>query len=260
MRMWKRAILMGALGLAAGGAVGCAEERAPINRVQPNALAKSFFVGALLNDRSDDPEFWAQGTLVDVGYGAAQDGFFTSTYAQPLSRIKWQVTEDFLFGRITHERIDDSDGKGAGVATERRRHRVRLPDHQPLRHSPGLQLDDRGRVQRGRGELLGSRLERARVLPRRLVAEPRHRLVRLRHALAARRLRQHQLRVARLLHQRPEQTRRAVLRSDDRLLRRHEQGLREAQADRPVELRLGHRQLPRLLPRQRLHGRHVPRG
>jgi hypothetical protein len=118
MRMWKRAILMGALGLAAGGAVGCAEERAPINRVQPNALAKSFFVGALLNDRSDDPEFWAQGTLVDVGYGAAQDGLFTSTYAQPLSRIKWVVTEDFLFGRITHERIDDSDGKGAGVATE----------------------------------------------------------------------------------------------------------------------------------------------
>ena len=116
--MWKRALLVSAIGLGAGGAVGCAEERPPINRVQPNALAKSFFVGEKLSDRSDDPEFWTQGTVVDVGYGAAQDGLFTSTYAQPLSRIKWVIQEDLLIGRITHERIDGSDGKGAGPATD----------------------------------------------------------------------------------------------------------------------------------------------
>src|SRR6476620_3710234 len=95
-RMWTRALLMGAIGLATGSNLGCATERAPINRVQADALAKSFFVGADLKDISDDPEFYMRGTIVDVGYGAAQDGLFTSTYAQPISRIKWQITEDYL--------------------------------------------------------------------------------------------------------------------------------------------------------------------
>lgn len=109
-----RALFVAALGLVASGAVGCAQERAPINRVQANALAKSFFVGNDLVSTQDDPEFWTQGTLIDVGYGAAQDGLFTSTYAQPVSRIKWQITEDMLIGRITYERINDTDGKGKG--------------------------------------------------------------------------------------------------------------------------------------------------
>ena len=91
---------------------GCAEERTPIDRVQPFALEKSFFVGESFTDTSDDPEFWTQATLIDVGYGASQDGLFTSTYAQPMSRIRWQITEDLLIGRISYERINDSDGKG----------------------------------------------------------------------------------------------------------------------------------------------------
>lgn len=115
---WRRLLLVGAVGLTAGGAFGCAEEREPINRVQANALSKSFFVGDRLLDTSDDPEFWTQGTLVDVGYGANQDGLFTSTYAQPASRIKWVITEDLLLGRLTYERIDDTDGKGAGAHTD----------------------------------------------------------------------------------------------------------------------------------------------
>jgi hypothetical protein len=116
-RLWTRALLVGAIGLAAGSTAGCAEERAPVNKVQANALAKSFFVGEKLDDSKDDPEFFMRTTLVDVGYGAAQDGLFTSTYAQPISRIKWQITEDLLIGRITYERIADSDGKGAGPAS-----------------------------------------------------------------------------------------------------------------------------------------------
>ena len=51
-------------------AAGCAEERDPINRVQADALAKSFFVGAKLESAEDDPEFYKRGTVVDVGYGA----------------------------------------------------------------------------------------------------------------------------------------------------------------------------------------------
>lgn len=92
----------------------CAGEREPINRVQPWALDKTFFVGNDLASSHDDPEFWGQGTLVDVGYGASQDGLFTSTYAQPLTRIKWDIQEDKLIARLTYELIEDSDGKGSG--------------------------------------------------------------------------------------------------------------------------------------------------
>ncbi len=108
---------LAALFAAALFAVACAEEQPPIDRVQPNYFDKSFFVGANLLDTLDDPEFYAQGTLVDVGYGAAQDGLFTSTYAQPLNRIKWSITEDMLIARLAYERISGSDGKGAGKAT-----------------------------------------------------------------------------------------------------------------------------------------------
>ncbi len=108
-------------GLAIAGlgalSVGCAQERDPINRVQANALAKSFFVGNDLHGTQDDPEFWTQGTLVDVGYGASQDGLFTSTYAQAVARVKWTITEDLLVARLTYQRIANSDGKGAGPAS-----------------------------------------------------------------------------------------------------------------------------------------------
>jgi hypothetical protein len=96
---------------------GCAEERPTINRVQPYALDKTHFVGQELQDAKDNPEFWTQATLIDVGYGAAQFGLFNSTFSQKLSRIRWQITEDYLFARLAYERIADSDGKGAGKAT-----------------------------------------------------------------------------------------------------------------------------------------------
>ena len=90
----------------------CAQERAPINRVQAQALAKSFFVGPDLVSAADDPEFYKRGTVVDVAYGAAQDGLFTSTYAEPVSRIRWEITEDTLNARLSYERISGTDGKG----------------------------------------------------------------------------------------------------------------------------------------------------
>src|SRR5687767_3347468 len=113
MRManWSRMAGLGLAALAAVGA-GCAEEREPINRVQPNALAKSFFVGEDLVDTADDPAFNARAVITDVGYGAAQDALFTSTYAQPVSVIKWEVTEDVLIGRIVYNRIIGADGDG----------------------------------------------------------------------------------------------------------------------------------------------------
>ena len=82
----------------------CAKEQPPINRVQPDYYDKSFFVGKDYLDAKDDPEFYSQGTLVDVGYGAGQDGLFTSTYAQPLTRVKWTVQQDLIVARLSYER------------------------------------------------------------------------------------------------------------------------------------------------------------
>lgn len=102
-----------ALGASVGyGAVGCAE-RDPINKVQANALSKHFFAGPSLSDTADDPEFYMRNTVVDVPYGAAQDGLFTASYAQPVSRVKWQITENALIARQTFEHVKDSDHAGA---------------------------------------------------------------------------------------------------------------------------------------------------
>lgn len=114
---WMTRLGIGALtGLAM---LGCAQERDPINRVQANALAKSFFVGEDLKDTSDDPEFYKRGTVIDVGYGANTMGLFTSTYAQPVSRIRWEITETHINARLAYERIKDSDGKGKQYDGER---------------------------------------------------------------------------------------------------------------------------------------------
>jgi hypothetical protein len=92
----------------------CAQERAPINRVQPDALDKAFFVGKL-DDDSDDPEFYKRGTIINVDYGASQDGLFTATYGQPLSRIRWEITENALNARLSYERIAGTDSTGTST-------------------------------------------------------------------------------------------------------------------------------------------------
>jgi hypothetical protein len=91
---------------------GCATERAPINRVQPEALQKSFFVGASLTDDQDDPQFYYRPTVADVDYGAAQNGLFTASYAQTTARVRWEITEDKLLARLAYERIEGSTGNG----------------------------------------------------------------------------------------------------------------------------------------------------
>jgi len=92
---------------------GCDQERPAINRVQANALAKSFFVGDDLRSTADDPEFYARVTVVDAAAGAGNDGLFTASDAQPTTRIRWQITENVLLARLTYELVDRTDGKGA---------------------------------------------------------------------------------------------------------------------------------------------------
>ncbi len=114
---WTKALALGAVGFAMSGAIGCAQERDPINRVQSDALQKSFFVGKDLVSQGDNPDFYANGTLLDIGYGATQDGLFNGFYSNDLTIIRWEITENYLIGRLAFERIDGSDGKGAGRET-----------------------------------------------------------------------------------------------------------------------------------------------
>src|SRR5688500_10426942 len=89
----------------------CAAARAPISRAQPNALAKTFFVGDI-RDVGDDPEFYLRTTVIDVAAGAGADGLFTSSDAQPTTRIRFEITQELLVARLTYELVDSTDGKG----------------------------------------------------------------------------------------------------------------------------------------------------
>ncbi len=90
---------------------GCAEERDPISRVQPDVLPKSFFVGAKLNDPSDDPEFYGRSILVKVDYGSAGEGLFSAGY-NTINRVRWVIEEKYLVGRLSYERIQGTGGEG----------------------------------------------------------------------------------------------------------------------------------------------------
>jgi hypothetical protein len=103
-----RLVLPALLGLP----LGCASEREPINRVQPHALEKSFFVGKDLSDASDNPQFYYRPTVVDVDFGAGQPGLFTASYAQTLARVNFEITEDLLVARLGYERVSNTGDKG----------------------------------------------------------------------------------------------------------------------------------------------------
>jgi hypothetical protein len=91
---------------------GCAEARAPINRVQAEALSKHFFVGADLSATADDPEFYFGTRIVDEPYGIGQD-FEMFQSIGTLARIKWEIQESVLIARLTYDRVQDSDYNGA---------------------------------------------------------------------------------------------------------------------------------------------------
>jgi hypothetical protein len=94
------------------GVTSCASERPPINRVQANALKKSFFVGEDLANPKDNPEFYYRPTIVDVDYGTTQDQLFTASGAQTMARVNFEITEDLLVARLTYERVADATGNG----------------------------------------------------------------------------------------------------------------------------------------------------
>lgn len=112
MRRLTRAMLLGAVALCSlAPGFGCASERDPIDRTQPNAIPKSFFLGQDLKSPNDDPSFYARTTIVDVGFGATQQDLFVGNPSQ-LSILKWEISEGQLIGRLAYEQIEDTDGKG----------------------------------------------------------------------------------------------------------------------------------------------------
>ncbi len=115
---WTRRLgLAGLVGAIVYTAVGCAQERPAINQVQPNALSKHFFVGADLSDPTDDPQFYMRNTVIDIPYGADQEGLFTASYAQPLSRVRWEIQENALVARLTYDRIQNTGNQSVAAQT-----------------------------------------------------------------------------------------------------------------------------------------------
>ncbi len=108
MNRWTTWLVRG-LALSVLVLAGCAQERAPINRVQPNALDKSFFVGAKLNDDSDNPEFYARAFVID---GSAQQSDISVGLYSGTDRIKWEITEDALIARKSYQIAQGQDAHG----------------------------------------------------------------------------------------------------------------------------------------------------
>src|SRR5689334_18602634 len=81
---------------------GCAKPREAINRVQPNYVDKEKFVD----------QWYYQRTVVDM---PASNGFtFTgATDQRGVTRITWDIQQDFLYARRHTELIKNADGETA---------------------------------------------------------------------------------------------------------------------------------------------------
>lgn len=93
------------VGLGALVLAGCAIERPTINRVQPNALSKSFFI-ADLADSKDDPVFLFRNFVVDASESQELVGVSS---ASGVERIRWEVTENTLFARRAYSLTQGSN-------------------------------------------------------------------------------------------------------------------------------------------------------
>ncbi|MFO0664529.1 MAG: zinc-dependent metalloprotease [Polyangiaceae bacterium] len=87
---------------------GCAGERDPVNRVQPNALPKSFFLGEDLVLPTDDPEFRMKAFTID---SSKDQSAFTIGEFTAVDRIRWEVTEDLLLARRSYQEVDGADSR-----------------------------------------------------------------------------------------------------------------------------------------------------
>jgi hypothetical protein len=91
-----------ALFLVSSLVFGCATERDPIDRVQPNMVDKDLFAG----------EWYYQRTVVDV---PAANGFtfVGNTDYNGLTKVTWDIQEDMVYARRSTEFLEGGDDKNA---------------------------------------------------------------------------------------------------------------------------------------------------
>lgn len=97
LRRSLRQLSVALIALAVVSVSGCAGERDPINRVQPNYVAKSYF----------DGEWHYASTLVSVPAGDAATAAGFGEW--DLKSVTWDVQKDWLLARRTYEIIDGAD-------------------------------------------------------------------------------------------------------------------------------------------------------
>jgi hypothetical protein len=83
---------------------GCASERDPIDRTQPNAIRKAVL----------DGEWYFQQTVVDIP-GTYSATFVGESNFQGMERVRFDIQEQWLYVRRSYERIQDAEG---GVAAD----------------------------------------------------------------------------------------------------------------------------------------------
>lgn len=96
------------LSASASLGVGCASERDPIDRTQPNALPKEFFVGKL-EDPNDDPEFRTKSFVIGSAVSQSQ---YTIGEFSAVDRIRWEITENMLLARRAYQEAPGADNRG----------------------------------------------------------------------------------------------------------------------------------------------------
>ncbi len=121
-RSFAASIALGtAVALAVAFTGGCAQERDPINRVQPDYLDKSMVVpvqyavlsrGAMpgsltADDLRREAQWFHQVTIIDKPPTTGGSGI--SSYTQ-VERIYWEVTENMLIARQAYDRLHDGQG------------------------------------------------------------------------------------------------------------------------------------------------------
>ncbi|MFO0628801.1 MAG: hypothetical protein U0325_24720 [Polyangiales bacterium] len=104
----------------------CAEERTPINRVQPDFLDKSDLIPveyAVLRRgattaaltpamRAQEPVFYTQTTLIAK---PSTGGFVGVTDYSPLEKVRWEITENLLLARRAYAFVRNAPGAPNGI-------------------------------------------------------------------------------------------------------------------------------------------------
>ncbi len=101
--IWKSMWTFVAVLLLAGFVLGgCMTERSPIDKTNPLALDKKLFEG----------EYFFKQTIVDIPY-SVDYAFIGET--NDLKMIRWEITENWLYGWSLHDKIDVTDTEGNSV-------------------------------------------------------------------------------------------------------------------------------------------------